>query len=78
MFWDLDAQREVEDSIKRLSKSFNVHVADLSVFDKYDHKVDPGSALQDEDVYYDLRKALDNAINVNSDEFFTWKLKRRL
>lgn len=86
--WDADSARttsqrlargakylrgEIEASAMRLKRKFSVSVADLSQ-GAGEGKVDPGDALHDHQVEDWVRDRLKNAMSVDSEQFFLWRL----
>ena len=73
--WDPDAWEAIQKAAERLTDIFNVRIV-IFEQDGYD-KLDPGDALVQLDLNEWIVEGVEQAIEVNSDEYHIWKVQTR-
>lgn len=73
--WDPDAWKETQKAVKDLSDLFEVFVIILP--QDGNKKLDPGNALENENLNEWLIDGVENAVSVESDQYHVWKLSMR-
>jgi hypothetical protein len=75
--WDAEAGRDIEQASMYLRSAFpRVNIVDLDVFGN--SRIDPGDVVTRQELRPMLKKAVEDCIDVQSPEFYEWRLQRVL
>lgn len=75
--WDAGTHKDIVRAVDDMTPGFDVKILSLDV-SQDDGKVDLGDALTNPALYEAIYKAVDNAIDAHSSDYWTWRLAQEL
>lgn len=78
--WDPTATKEIEKEAKRLARSFDVRIVDMSDLENVmsAEKFDPGLLLTEPDLRDSFTNCVKGAMTLDSEAFYDWRLRNSL